>query len=260
MSIHFVGASALLLFGTTALASSADPVPTTQVSSKSEAVCVQRQAQEMRAKLTRPAAFLEKGVDATMFREVVEFLGQKGDLLIVIDRDAFKSDLQVDNIEEMPVSLPKLQGVSLSTVLYTLSRHVGGTYLVLPDHVLITTVQRARPDLWTNDSSSSEPVVNAEFSKQPLAEALQEISALTGINVVLDARVEEQAKSPVTATLSNVPMRTGVRLLADTADLECVTMKGALYVTTKENADRLRREEKPKGAPPAAGRAEKPKP
>src|SRR5262249_9215543 len=101
------------------------------------------------------------------------------------------------------------------------------TYLVRPTHIEITTVVRAHP---------SRRTVCATFVKRPLGEALQELSDLTGISVVVDARVEDKLKLPVTATLKEkTNLMAAVRFLADMADLKVVAVENALYVTSKAN-------------------------
>jgi hypothetical protein len=67
--------------------------------------------------------------------------------------------------------------------------------------------------------------------------------------------------------MQHVPLETAVRLLADMADVKAVALENVLYVTTKENADKLLREQRerelsfelppgsPLGATPGAGAA-----
>jgi hypothetical protein len=237
---NLIRASVFLIIGSSVLAQAADTAPPTAAPPPSVAV----RARNMRMKLAQPVNYLEKGVDPnTKLQDVLDLIEQKSGLLILVDTEAFKTDLQIENVHEQPVTLPKMAGLRLSTVLRKLSGAVGGTYLVLPDHILITTPAHARPEGWVINSLYA-PVVDVEFDKVPVQEALREMSDLTGINIVLDARAGEKARTPVTATLNNAPVNTAVQLLADMADLESVTEKGALYVTTKENAPRLRARQK----------------
>jgi hypothetical protein len=252
MVMNLFRVSVALWFTCCMLARAADATPAATALLKKDATA--QQAREMRDKLARAVTFLDHGVDAgTKLQDAVEFISEKSGVPIVIDKQAFRTNLAIDNVEEQPVTLPKLKSIKLGTIFRMLSASIGGTYLVLPDHVLITTTPVARPDQWTNDATSQEPTVDVQYDKRPLGEALQEMSDATGINIVLDVRVGEGAKIPVTATLSNVPISSGVRMLADMANLDSVTLKGALYVTTQENAERLRAQEKTKPPP-----AEKP--
>ena len=74
--------------------------------------------------------------------------------------------------------------------------------------------------------------------------SIARLADASGISVVLDARVVEKAgKTPVTATLNNIPLDTAVRLLADMADLKAVAIDNVLYVTAKANAEALQAEQ-----------------
>jgi type II secretory pathway component HofQ len=85
-------------------------------------------------------------------------------------------------------------------------------------------------------------MVDANFDRRPLAEALHELADQSGINVVLDARAGEKARTEVTATLSHVPVDTAVQVLADMADLKSMAIDNVIYVTSKANAKTLQRE------------------
>ncbi|TMQ29437.1 MAG: hypothetical protein E6K70_25685, partial [Planctomycetota bacterium] len=74
----------------------------------------------MREKLSKPIS-LDKAIDKnTPLKDALEFLSDRYDLTILIDTPAFKQE-QVDNVEDLPVGLPRMSQVSLSTVLRLLS-------------------------------------------------------------------------------------------------------------------------------------------
>jgi hypothetical protein len=102
-----------------------------------------RQIKQMKEKLNKTVN-LDKGIDAnTPLRDAIEFLQDRYDVTIIPDQAAFKADQQIDNINEQPVQLPRMMGVSLATVLRLLTAQVNGTYLVRRDYIEITTGQRA---------------------------------------------------------------------------------------------------------------------
>ncbi len=70
---------------------------------------------------------------------------------------------------------------------------------------------------------------------------------------MLDARVGEAAKVPVSAELTNVPLDTAVRLLADMAGLKSVQIDNVVYVTTPANAAVLQKEQEQKMYGPFGG-------
>jgi hypothetical protein len=98
------------------------------------------------------------------------------------------------------------------------------------------------------------PLVNAELDRQPLEDALKELSNASDISVIVDRRVgDKEAKPPVTATLKNVPPGTAVRLLADMAGLGSILVDNVLYVTARENAEALQENEENRRFPSSRG-------
>jgi hypothetical protein len=191
----------------------------------------------------------------TMLKEALAHLSDGYDLTIFVDDEAFAADLSKPDVQSTPINLPKIKKLRLATVLTKLAKQVGGTFLVRSNYVEITTWQRAVDEVWgTLNPSDSEdasgrlrprlPVVDAVFDNRPLTEALRELSDFTGFTVVVDVpHAGDQAQTPVTGTLKNVPLDTAVRLLANQAELKPVLMDNAIYVTTSQNADALQGEQ-----------------
>jgi hypothetical protein len=202
-------------------------------------------ARDARGKLARQIA-LANGIDAnTPLKDALDFLAQQVGLAILIDPGAAQI-LQAEGMEigAMPVQLPKMQGVKLAVILRMLAEQTGTTYLIKPGHVEITVPQRANPMFWVppysrQDSVKMIPTVQAEFDKRPLDQALRELSEATGITIILDGRTSDVGRTPVTATLNEVPIDTAVILLADMCGLKAVHLDKALYVTNPTNAAAL---------------------
>jgi len=175
-------------------------------------------------------------------------------------------DIASTPVAEKPI--PKMTHVRLSTVLKKILERVpsmsGATYVLRRDGIEITT-EAAKTAEFRNpaDHAPSIPegvdpltipptplhLVQAEFDKRPLDEALKELADATDCTVVLDVREKEKAKT-VTATLINVPLDTAVELLANMAGLQVVSRDRVLYVTTKENADAMAKELRRRVPPP----------
>jgi hypothetical protein len=213
-------------------------------------------ARELLARVRQPIT-LDKGVDPnTPLKDALEFLADKFEVPILIDAMAFR-DMGIQELETAPVRLPIVRNISMAKVLRKLLGQVLATYTVHDGYlgvVPLPTVPGADGTLQVDRSVL--PSVYAIFEKRPLNEALQELSDLTDITVVLDTnRAAEKVKAPVTATFKNVGVDTAVRLLADMAELQMVRMDNVLYVTTAENAARVqpaREERKPAKAPAKA--------
>src|SRR5262249_27302350 len=82
------------------------------------------------------------------------------------------------------------------------------------------------------------------FEKRPLDEALEELAELTGAPVVVDSRLGDKAKTPVTATFRNTTtLENAVRLLAEMADLQAELDDYAIVVVAKPKLDGARQSE-----------------
>jgi hypothetical protein len=233
-------------------------------------------ARALREKLTRPVTF-EKGLDpGTKFKDAVDLIADRFDMTIAVDYAAFRAMNPGESIDEQEVRLPRVIGARLSTVLRKLTEQVGGSYLVQSDHVLITSPLRSQPAKWKDDQRQWALRVDAQFDQLPLKEALQDLADQSGLSVVLDPTLDAD-KRPVSITLSNVPVDTAVRVLADMVDGKMVVLDNVLYVTTFEKAGHLKahqegqveqereifpvspKEKKDDAAKPAPKRQERPK-
>jgi hypothetical protein len=205
-------------------------------------------AAELRAKLNQPVN-LDKGIDGhTPLKDAVEFLADRYDLTLIIDTKAFEA-IGVQKAEEQPVSLPKMVGVSMATVLRMLLAQVRGdnhhgTFALRFDYVEITTTAHVfSAGRLTEEERRRLPTVDAEFDRTPLDEALREVTDRTGTNVVLDTQVGDKGRRVVTARLAVVPVDTAVRLLADMAELRAVAIDNVIYVTSIDKAKQLQAEQ-----------------
>ncbi|MBL8798390.1 MAG: VWA domain-containing protein, partial [Planctomycetia bacterium] len=104
-------------------------------------------ANQIHEKLSKPVN-LEKGIDAnTALKDALDFLADRYDLTIIIDSKAFEA-IGVAKVEEQPVTLPRMVGVSMATVLRLLLAQVKGdvytgTYLIRRDFIEVTTTYNA---------------------------------------------------------------------------------------------------------------------
>jgi hypothetical protein len=205
----------------------------------------------LRAKLNKPIN-LEHGIDAnTPLKHALEFLSDRYEITILVDEAGFPSVDVVEGgkstkltIVEEHVRLPKMTGVSLDTVLRLLLSQLHATYLVRRDCLEVVPMDKSWAEGWTADARHLASVVSADFQNERLPKALQSLADQTGINVLVDAKIGDKANQVlVTAALSNVPVDTAVRLLADMGDFKAVTIDNVLYVTSKGNAAILLKEQ-----------------
>jgi hypothetical protein len=195
----------------------------------------------------------------TTLAEALDFLTQTYELPLEINDAAFKADnLDDPGSAQIGKPVPKMTNVSLDRVLRAVLSRIGtssgAAYLIRPDAVEITTTAYLRTEIWGEDYKGPFlPLVNRSFDKKPLADALKELSDATGFNVVLDARVADRAKVPVSANFRNLPLDTAVRVLADMAELRTSLNDNVVYVTTEARAVKLRPASENEAASPAVG-------
>jgi hypothetical protein len=193
--------------------------------------------------------------------EMLDEFATQYDLTFDVNDRAFEADgIAEGEILRIPIALrplPKMSGVRLSTLLTKVLSRVpaqsGATFVVRTDRIEITTEAAVRQELGLPSGSPRLPLVTASFDQQPLEDALKEVAAATGFNIVLDSGKLEKNKLSVTANFQNVPVDTAVRILAEMADMRAVLLDNVLFVTSKETADRLQKEETKRKSPGAMG-------
>jgi RNA polymerase sigma factor (sigma-70 family) len=190
---------------------------------------------------------IDKPIENAPLKDVLEFLSDNYAVTFIVDTQAFDQDQGNKTVEDSMVRLPKMPGVTMSTVLRFLLAQVGGTYLIHRDYIEITTHRRQIVDAFGPGAGGPAellpPTVNIAFDNQPLEKALADLADQTGRNFVLDPRVQEKDKLMVSVQLLNTPVGAAVRVIADMVGLQPVTIGNVFYVTTKENADRLYKQE-----------------
>jgi hypothetical protein len=112
----------------------------------------------------------------------------------------------------------------------------GAVFLLRKKSIELTTNLKTRAEIWASEEGPFLPLAHGEYEKEPLDKVLRELADLAEYNIVVDARVAERAKTPITARFMNAPLDLAVSLLADMAELQPVLQGNILYVTSRENA------------------------
>jgi hypothetical protein len=216
---------------------------------------------------------LDKGISAnTPLKDALEFLEEKFNVQFQVDSNAFCA-IGVQKVEDQPIQLPPMKNARLVAILRPLLAQIkgdvyAGGYLVRPGGVIeITTTYHVMqevlgpaiaPQLADHHDLGQKPaskeaitrvavrinrLIEVDFDKRPLNEALKELAEEEGVNLVIDPRVGDKAKTPVSVTLHNAMLETAVRILAELADVKVVQVTNVLYVTTKEHAATLQAEQ-----------------
>ncbi len=110
------------------------------------------------------------------------------------------------------------------------------TYVILGETVLITNEGTAA-------QRQMRQRISLDVDNLPLHKALRDLARSHGVSLVVDPRVTKEAQAKVSLQLEDSALETGVRLLAEFANLKAVRLGNVLFVTTEEKAEKLRREE-----------------
>jgi hypothetical protein len=192
-----------------------------------------RTRQKLKRLITTPE--FEKN---TPLKEALRYLSDKGGVTILLDIEAYKSDLQIMEPENYPIALPPIQDKRLEGVLGLILEQTEGDFFVdneglvrvVPHNTYVDRILQRR--------------VSANFSDRPLKEALRELSDETGVTVVLDERrAGDRVKTPVTVNFRHVTVEAAVMILTDMAELQVVMIDRAVLVTTPENVRRIKHEQ-----------------
>jgi hypothetical protein len=209
-----------------------------------------RPGAEMRFKTI--ADFLERPVDVKEFLNPMtlkEFLtvlsgklvDQGQEVAIMVDWRSFNAQ----NPDQYP-DPEALYALQIKPVIRDEQRHLKFKPSVLlryalrqiPTNDATYLIRRGQVEIVTFDVTDPAYLlglrVTAHFNKRPLDEALEELSHQTGATIVLDTRLGDKTKTPVTATFKGtVSLEAAVRLLAEMADLETDLEDTTLFVTGK---------------------------
>jgi hypothetical protein len=188
--------------------------------------------------LFKPRAF--PGIDdpQTTLGEALTFIGGLYGVTIDVNEVAFRDD-QVDDALKKPVGgLPKMTDASLDRVLRKLLARLpaasGAAYVVRADHIELTTRPAQIAEVWGHYNGPYLPLVHGDFESRPLGEVLQQLAGQAGVSVVVDTRAADKARTAVSASFTNLPLDTAVRLLADMAGLRSSLNDNVIYVSTEE--------------------------
>jgi RNA polymerase sigma factor (sigma-70 family) len=174
--------------------------------------------------------------------EVLDLLASRYDIAFEVNEKAFAAE-EVSDVLKQTIASPTpitATDARLATVLQKVLGRVPSTsgvrFLVRKEYIEITTAAAVREEFGIPAGRPLLPLVWEAFDGVPLATALQTLGDDTGFNIVIDPQLAGKLKTPVTATLKNVPMDTAVRLLAGMDSLRAVRVDNVFYITRAENA------------------------
>ena len=223
----------------------------------------------VRAILNKPAPKLPK---QSTFREFLELLNDHAGLAARIDMASYKrfgmpggaaavaADAEnltddVMQLYDQPVRFPIGHGYTVGEALREAISQLPGrsTYRIRGSQVLIVPAFTPPnvPGNRFNQSGDFGPIfisqnqlmewlsgeaVSFRVKDAPLSEALKELQAQTGANIVLDPRCKDAAKGLVSGSFDDVRLLTVLETLADMVELKPVAKGNVFYITSADNA------------------------
>lgn len=193
----------------------------------------------------------------TTLKDALDLLTKKTDVQFTFNLKAFRNlGNRIDNPADLEVaatrSIPAQKGTLaevLQTVLDTIETEEPLRYLVRGERLEILPESVLRSEIYGEDIELGFgqgglqyylPLVHLRVTERPFAEVLKDVAKQADVNILVDPRCGEKTKTEVTAKLVNTPADTAVELLADLAGFQMVRQRNVLYVTTAENAAKIR--------------------
>jgi hypothetical protein len=204
---------------------------------------------------------LEKALDAELTQKAISWR--------VNDLAFAKQGEDASSIHNAPIGgVGELHDVTIKDVMELLISRIESksddgkaVAVVRPDGVEITTKRAYLDEFFPGRKATNlPPLVNAVFDEVPLAEALKDLSRTTKCNVVLAGDLANEGETKVTAHLTGVPLDTAIVILADMAGLNLVRLGNVYYVTSRERAGVLEKEERERRLEEETGKGESAKP
>ena len=202
-----------------------------------------------RAILARLQSEVETEVfkDRIKFKVYLDILTDKLDardrsVTIEVDVEAFQQNVGRDApnpLEEEVAFTGNRKRARVIDLLSQAVKQVGGSaaFIIRAGRVDIVPLVHTSKEYLFNQT------VRVDFKDQRLDAALEEISDLTGVSIVIDPRAKEKVKVPVTARFNDdVAMQDAVRMLTDMAELKIVYLVTGMYITTPDHAKVMQKE------------------
>jgi type II secretory pathway component GspD/PulD (secretin) len=167
--------------------------------------------------------------------EAIEHLHQKTKIHFVVDnRFLFLNGGPIPGAPGTQINL-KIDNGKIKTALQGILTQFQLTYVILGNSVFITS-----PDFAIHQQMSQR--VTVDVTGVPLDTVIKQLAEDTAVNLVMDPRQTDKAKTRVTLELEDVTLETAVRLLTEIAGLNSARVGNVLFITSDERAEKLRKE------------------
>lgn len=189
-------------------------------------------AEKIRAQLRQP---LRTEFNAQSLGAVVEHLRQKTKLPISFDQLTLLQH-GVNPQEATGDVEVRATGEPAGDVLRKMLNNYNLDYVILDDVLLITTENMAT-------ARQLRQRVTLDVRDTTLQQAIRDLARRYGLNIIVDPRSAKKAAGAVSLKVENVNIETGLRLLAELADLKAARIGNVVFITDAARAEQLRKEE-----------------
>lgn len=198
---------------------------------------------ELVVKLNQSKVNFPASLKDVPLRSVKDQLEKQLNFKIVVREDLFNLMDNADPILERKFKLDSnLNGLPLETFLRVALPDIHATFLVRKHYIEITTWQAASAnfDDPLDPTIRDTPLVSAVVNEKPIDDVLSQLADRYGFTVIIAIQVAQDAKTPVSARLMNVPFGTALDVLAMNAGLKVVRRDNTFIVTTVEHKNELK--------------------
>jgi len=188
------------------------------------------------------AALFADPMKFSTFLEVVgnELERQDRAIIFGVDEESYREEHPDFNANDATIHLKNLPA---NTTLHHVLRQAIKSLPVKSAYVIRAGKVEILPAARTSKEYLLNQTFFADFSERRLDQALEDLSELTGVSIVLDARVKQKAQGTVSARFyDDVAVQDAVRILTEMAELKVVYLVTGLYVTTPEHAKVMQKE------------------
>jgi type II secretory pathway component GspD/PulD (secretin) len=202
---------------------------------------------------TKDAAAIRKALDekvtldynAQSLQDALDHLSQKTKIKFVLDNNAMMNGMMMPGfgpggVPPGPGGFPGMQlslksdNGKLRTALSNMLAPLHLSYFILSDTVLISEEFG-----WQRQMRQR---VSVDVKDLSLSDALRKLADETGVNLVIDTRQNDKARTKISLQLDDTTVETAMRLLSDLADLSAVRVGNVMLVTTESRAEKFRKE------------------
>lgn len=191
---------------------------------------------------------VERSTELTLDHWLMQFKVDNRIPLIVDEQSFQKGEFPVFVCtDESPrIKIQKMPGATVEQVLRAVLAQITSDEPDQPDRIAIRVRDGAVRLVRTQDKlpgrSDDGAFITLHIEDRPLVDVLSDLNWRTGANIILDLRQKEKARTAVSASISDVRLMAALRAICDMCDLQPVAMNNIFYVTSKQNAAKIQKE------------------